>query len=136
MLHAIEFQKRGLPHTHIIVWLSMYTIEPMSTLIDSFLSAEIPDPETDLLGYTLVSEHMMHGPCGALNEKSPYMKEGSFSKFYPKSFQNETSIDRDGFTIYKRLDNGCFVLKGNIRLDNRWVVPYNMFFLEEILYPY
>lgn len=74
MLHAVEFQKRGLPHGHIIVWLSRDTKELISTLIDSFISAEIPDLETDLLGYVLVSKHMMHGLCGAFNSRCPCMK--------------------------------------------------------------
>ena len=33
-------------------------------VIDSWILAEIPNPEDDPLGYVLVSEHMMHGPCG------------------------------------------------------------------------
>lgn len=131
VLHAVEFQKRGLPHAHIIVWLSGHTSEPTPALIDSFISAEIPDPENDLLGYVLVSEHMIHGPCGVLNDRCPCMKNGSCSKFYPKSFQDETYIDKDGFAIYRRPDNGRFILKGNVRLDNRWVVPYNMFLLKK-----
>ena len=106
MLHAVEFQKRGLPHAHIIAWLARDTAEPTSALIDSFVCAEIPDPQLDPLGYALVSEHMMHGLCGLLNDRCPCMKNGSCSKFYPKSFQNETTIDRDGFALYKRPDNG------------------------------
>nr|ADB85380.1 putative retrotransposon protein [Phyllostachys edulis] len=131
LLHAVEFQKRGLPHAHIIAWLARDTAEPTSALIDSFVCAEIPDPQLDPLGYALVSEHMMHGPCGLLNDRCPCMKNGSCSKFYPKSFQNETTIDRDGFALYKRPDNGRYIIKGNTRLDNRWVVPYNMSLLKK-----
>jgi hypothetical protein len=46
------------------------------TFIDSFVSAEIPDPNEDPLGYILVSEFMMHGPCGDLNDKCVCMKDG------------------------------------------------------------
>jgi hypothetical protein len=67
VLYTIEFQKRGLPHVHIIFWVSTDTSQPTPTLIDSVITAEIPDPQQDPLGYTLVAEHMIHGPCGPNN---------------------------------------------------------------------
>jgi hypothetical protein len=33
-------------------------------MIDLWISAKIPDPNEDPLGYVLVADHMMHGPCG------------------------------------------------------------------------
>jgi hypothetical protein len=36
----------------------MDTSEPTPDLINSFISAEIPDPAIDPLGYALVVEHM------------------------------------------------------------------------------
>ncbi|KAM0822262.1 hypothetical protein ACQ4PT_071604 [Festuca glaucescens] len=57
-LYVVEFQKRGLPHTHTLIWLKRNTKEPSSALIDSFVSAELPDPEKDPLGYVLVDEFM------------------------------------------------------------------------------
>ena len=33
-------------------------------IIDTWITAEIPDPTKDPLGYILVSEDIMHGPCG------------------------------------------------------------------------
>jgi hypothetical protein len=101
------------------------TSQPTPELIDSFISAEISDPVTDPLAYALVAEHMVHGPCGKLNPNSPCMKDGKWSKNYPKPFHDETSIDENGFAIYKHQDDGKFILKGNIKLDNRWIVPYN-----------
>jgi hypothetical protein len=94
-------------------------------LIDSFINAEIPDLVTDPLAYALVAEHMVHGPCGKLNPKSPCMKDGRCTKNYPKPFHDETSVDENDFAIYKCRDDGKFILKGNIKLDNRWIVPYN-----------
>jgi hypothetical protein len=64
VLHTVEFQKRGLPHAHIIVWLAQDTLHPSPAFIDKHISAEILDPRVDPLGYALVAEHMMHGPCG------------------------------------------------------------------------
>jgi len=64
ILYSIEFQKRGLPHVHILVWLDKNGNEITPEMIDKWISAEIPDPSEDPLGYVLISEHMMHGPCG------------------------------------------------------------------------
>jgi hypothetical protein len=44
--------------------------------IDSFISAQIPNPSTDPLGYALVAEHMVHDPCGKFNPKCACMKNG------------------------------------------------------------
>lgn len=109
----------------------MDTTNPTPEFIDSYISAEIPDPNVDPLGYALVAEHMIHGPCGHDNPNSPCMKNGRCSKGFPKPFQNETIVDENGFAVYKRPDNGRFVQKGNVRLNNQWVVPYNMNLLKK-----
>jgi hypothetical protein len=54
----------------------MDTSEPTPDLINSFISVEIPDPAIDPLGYALVVEHMVHGPCGTYNPNSACMKNG------------------------------------------------------------
>jgi hypothetical protein len=40
-------------------------------MIDLWISAEIPDPNEDPLGYVLVADHMMHGPCREKKPKLP-----------------------------------------------------------------
>lgn len=130
ILYSIEFQKRGLPHVHILVWLDKNGNETTPDLIDKWISAEIPDPVQDPLGYILVSEHMMHGPCGEKNEKCPCMKRGKCSKYYPKDFQHETNFTDNGFTQYKRRDTGIYIRKENHNLDNKWVVPHNLSLLK------
>ncbi|WVZ78718.1 hypothetical protein U9M48_026381, partial [Paspalum notatum var. saurae] len=106
VLHTVEFHKRGLPHAHIIIWLLQDTSHPTPDFINRFISAEIPDPNEDPLGYALVAEHMMHGPCGSAFPHCPCMKKGRCSKGYPKPFQEVTTLTEDGFALYKRLDNG------------------------------
>jgi hypothetical protein len=109
----------------------MDTAETTPSLIDSFISAEIPDPAIDPLGYVLVAEHMTHGPCGTLNTSCPYMKNGKCSKFYPKPYLEETSVDKDGFAVYRRRSNSLYIDKGGHCLDNRWVVPHNLELLKK-----
>ena len=73
----MEFQKRGLPHAHILIWLDRKKREVSPALIDSFISASIPDPVADPLGYVLVSEHMIHDPCREDGVKCPCQISGS-----------------------------------------------------------
>lgn len=129
--HTNEFQKRGLPHSHILVWQTETGREPSPLEIDKYISAELPDPKLDPLGFSLVQEFMIHGPCGPANPWSPCMRNGKCSKGYPKPFQKETTFDPDGYPLYRRQDNGMAVWKNNVQLDNRWVVPHNLTVLKK-----
>ena len=127
----MEFQKRGLPHAHIIVWLKQDTSHPTPAFIDKLISAEVPHPHTDPLGYVLVAEHLVHGPCGASHPTCPCMKKDKCSKRFPKKYQTETVIDDNGFALYRRSDNKRYVEKGGKRLDSSSIVPYNMTLLKK-----
>jgi len=131
VLYTVEFQKRGLPHIHCLVWLANGSKDFSASIVDSFICAEIPDVNIDPLGYALVDEFMIHGPCGDYNKKCPCMKDDKCSKNFPKPFQDETVLDDFGFTIYRRRDDGRSVPKNGINLDNRNVVPYNMHLLKK-----
>lgn len=66
-----------------------------------------------------------------MNKKCPCMKNDVCSKHYPKSFQDETSIDAQGFAIYRHRNDGRYITKNGHRLDNRYVVPYNIYLLKK-----
>jgi hypothetical protein len=132
--YAIEYQKRGLPHGHILLILDQ-GINPDH--VDEYVSAEIPDPVTQPELYKIVTSCMVHSPCGTANPHSPCMNEGACEKGYPKEFAAETTIPVDGMPKYRRrspADGGRTFTKrmrdnaGNftsVEIDNRWVVPYN-----------
>ena len=67
MLYTVEFQKRGLPHCHILLWVKKHYKCHSPYDVDSIISAEIPDQRCDKAGYDAVSQYMMHGPCGLAN---------------------------------------------------------------------
>jgi len=130
-LYSIEWQKRGLPHSHILVWLED-KIRPEE--IDQIISAEIPDPLTDSELFDIVTSHMIHGPCGAFNMTSPCMEEERCKKRFPKPFTNDTITDIDGYPLYRRRDpehgGHTFTMRkpnsiNEVEIDNRWVVPYS-----------
>ena len=100
--YTIEFQKRGLPHAHILVWLED---KPEHTQqIDHLVCSEIPNPEQQPGLYSKVKQHMMHGPCGVFNNQCPCMDPttSSCSKHYPKKIVNETFINDLGETVHRR----------------------------------
>ncbi|KAL8095121.1 hypothetical protein AgCh_036542 [Apium graveolens] len=68
-VYTIEFQKWGLPHAHIVLWLCHGDKLMSSEEIDSIISAEIPDKDSDPIGYEAVGQFMMHGPCGEANPR-------------------------------------------------------------------
>ena len=110
-IHVVEFQKRGLPHAHILVILTDEDRPRTAEEYDSMVCAEIPDKERNPKLYELVVAHMLHGPCGEANPSCPCMKDGKCSKGYPKAFQEETEERVDGFPRYRRRDNGVTVEK-------------------------
>ncbi|KAL5190681.1 ATP-dependent DNA helicase PIF1 [Glycine soja] len=108
-----------------VVFLHPDNKYPSSDEIDQIISAEIPSQQDDPELYSLVKNHMVHGPCGTLNPGSPCMKEGKCSRFYPKMFQPHTVLDADGFPIYRRRNNGHSIEKNGVIIDNRYIVPYH-----------
>ena len=60
------------------------------------------------------------------NPRSPCMFNDKCTKHLPKNFYEETTIDEEGFLIYRRRNDGKTIVKNGITLDNRYVVPYNV----------
>uniref|UniRef100_A0A8D8QFU6 Helitron helicase-like domain-containing protein n=1 Tax=Cacopsylla melanoneura TaxID=428564 RepID=A0A8D8QFU6_9HEMI len=128
-MYSVEWQKRGLPHSHILIWL-FEKIRPHE--IDHVISAEIPNVEDDPILHEVVTKNMIHGPCGTLNQNAPCMVDGICSKRYPRTLVAETITGNDGYPLYRRrsiADNGrSTIVKVNrqeIEVDNRWIVPYS-----------
>ena len=139
-LYSIEWQKRGLPHAHILLWLKMeYKIR--ATDIDSVISSELPNPNEDPDLFAIVAKQMVHGPCGPMNPCSPCMKDSKCTKGFPKQFIQDTQTDHNGYPLYRRRkpNDGGFTAQlrvkqagqtgvyDEVQIDNRWVVPYNKF---------
>ncbi|XP_074351672.1 uncharacterized protein LOC141690806 [Apium graveolens] len=124
-MHVIEFQKRGLPHMHVLIWLHPDARPKTVAQINALVSAEIPDKDTDPVGYVAVSNYMIHGPCGVDNTYSPCMVKGRCMRYFPRRFNGNTYIDDYGFPIYRRYNTDRSIKKKGVFLDNRFVVPFN-----------
>ncbi|XP_038722074.1 uncharacterized protein LOC120014228 [Tripterygium wilfordii] len=125
VVYTIEFQKRGLPHVHMIIWCHPNNKCQVPDDIDKLISAEIPDQLTQPLLFETVKKFMIHGPCGVARPSSLCMSQGKCKKHFPRSFHQKTTIDANGFALYKRQNSGKTVLKNGHTLDNRSIVPYN-----------
>lgn len=44
-LYMIEFQKRGLPHCHTLVWVAALDRIMIAAEVDKYISSELPDPQ-------------------------------------------------------------------------------------------
>ena len=56
---------------------------------------------------------------------------GRCTKDYPKQFQEHTLDTDDSYPTYRRRNNGVNVVKKvnkqDIEIDNRWVIPHNLY---------
>ncbi|GBM57382.1 hypothetical protein AVEN_171506-1 [Araneus ventricosus] len=116
-IYVIEFQKRGLPHCHILL-----TLDSSSKI--KFVSAELPNINVNRRLFEIVTKCMVHGPCGIINPNAPCMKDGECSKQFPKAFRQETEENVNDYPVYKIW---CIepVRVGKHYIDNHWIIPYN-----------
>ncbi|XP_020970360.1 uncharacterized protein LOC107621388 [Arachis ipaensis] len=124
-MYTIEFQKRGLPHAHMLLWLNGESNLQSFEIVDEFICAELPNPLKFPALYNVVTKYMIYGPCGRLRPSSPCMKDGKCSKFYPKRFVDQMRFDEDGYPIYRCRNMGVTVKINDVDIDNKFVVPYN-----------
>ncbi|XP_037086620.1 uncharacterized protein LOC119107301 [Pollicipes pollicipes] len=129
-IYTIEWQKRGLPHAHIVPWLAPEDM-PRPEQLDHFVRAEIPDADAEPELHAIVTTKMVYGPCGTLRRTAPCMVDGAYKKRFPKAFQSNDT----GFSRYRcrgQCGGGRTVQLngwpgGAVDVDNRWIVPYNPF---------
>ena len=106
-VYSVEWQKRGLPHAHILLWLKS---KLHGEDIDKLISAEIPNEDNDPELHQVVGSHMIHRPCEKLNTSAPCMKDGHCICRYPRDFVLKTQTNLDGYPLYQRrnLENGGY----------------------------
>ena len=74
-MYTIEFQKRELPHAHFLIILNEHYKLLTPETYDRFVCAEIPDENIYPNLYSLVTQHMIHDPCGNLNPTNSCTKK-------------------------------------------------------------
>ena len=135
IVSVIEWQKRGLPHIHMLLTLDSEDDPRTPADVDKLISAQIPDKTKNPKLFEIVKKQMVHGPCGYINPDAPCMVKNKCSKNFPKALIKDTSVNPDnGEVLLARPapeDGGntmeiyVSALKKYVTIDNRWIVPYN-----------
>jgi hypothetical protein len=132
--YVIEFQKRGLPHAHILLIMEDKDTPKCAEQYDCGVTAEFSDnPEVR----KLQARHMYHRcdkRCQTDTGRGGY---DSCNANYPRKFSKYTVDGTDSYPEYRRRspeDGGhTVVLNGGTDreeiLDNRRVVPHNVYLL-------
>ena len=130
--HVIEFQKRGLPHAHILIILDRDDRLKEPEDVDRAVRAELPDPDEEPDLYALVTTHMIHGQC-SVRRDSPCLFDKNdgrgpqCSKHFPKETNPVTKWNKEGgYAQYRRQPDR--IVEGKC-WNNQWVVPYNPYLL-------
>ena len=125
-IYTIEFQKHGLPHMHLLIFLDeehkLYSV----AAVNSCIRAYWPDPVTEPQLFEIVKQVMVHGPCGGTNPRAPCNDEnGQCTKKYPRPFQDGTTMDEEGYPVYHRPDDGREYAVRGVKVHNGYIVPHN-----------
>ena len=134
-IQRVEFQKRGLPHAHILLKYSKDCILPDD--IDSVISARIPEAAGDA---EIVRRFMIHprhssniinnippSPENPLKYCEKWKNGTRVCRFgYPKPATDMTSIDASHRVIYQRGDEDAFVVPHCLPLIRKFECHMNM----------
>ena len=121
VLQVIEFQNRGLPHSHTIVAFGGDEITKEE--IDEYVSAGFDEGSTKD-DRDLVCAFMIH-KCTAKCKESNEKTKGKCKYGYPKEECKKTVLDEHGYATYKRQNNFP-----DENLHWRNIVPHNLALLK------
>jgi hypothetical protein len=99
-IHVVEWQKRGLPHAHILFILHSDHKPRGPDEYDRMVSAKLLDKDAHPTLFEVVTSCMLHGPCGTINPHYLCMADGVCSKGYPKAFTEHTTNTTDSYPTY------------------------------------
>jgi hypothetical protein len=125
IIKIIEFQKRGLPHAHIVIKVRSLVPLHLRTLfnhpklkddipvehIDKIISAELPTHNPALR--RKIVRYMTHGRDHLTRENSRCQKDGKCIYGFPHPLTSKTWVDEDGRVHYKRTSE-----------EDRWIAPH------------
>ena len=114
-MRVIEFQKRGLPHAHLLIILQERHSIKTADHVDKIVCAEIPPHPLSIIDTdeekqtrkrdqaerlrNIVLKNMVHGPCGKEKPNAPCMYNSQREitekchKSFPKEFSQNTIWD-------------------------------------------
>ncbi|POS82139.1 hypothetical protein EPUL_005526, partial [Erysiphe pulchra] len=121
--YSFEYQKRGLPHVHILLHLHEDDVPRTLEQVDELVRAQIPTDDPELA--EIVKKQLTHGPRGPGFPNAPRYRDGKCSKRYLKPFCETTILADNSYPVYSRPNYEITWGNDQFTFDNRWVVPYN-----------
>ncbi|KAK6023902.1 hypothetical protein OSTOST_10298 [Ostertagia ostertagi] len=126
-VYVIEFQKRGLPHCHMLLIMKEDWKVRTADDVDRSICAEIPNSAEEPALHAAVTSFMIHRRCGQVDSPCT-LPNGTCSKRFPKQIRERTSVDVDGYPNYRRRNLNPFESNG-VLYGDQWVVPSNPYLL-------
>ena len=129
-IHVIEFQKRGLPHAHILIFVEDADKPTTAQVVDEVVCAEIPKEADNPALYDIITRHQLHAKCEA-DATCICRKQGDdCAKGFPKPFCSNTALpaNNDGCPTCRRrhpFEGGNAHTRRGVVYTNECVVPYN-----------
>ena len=122
-VYVIEFQKRGLPHMHLLVWLAEEN-KLTDKNVDNFISAELPSKTNSRL-FDIISSKNTHSPCNGPDDYGRFCRvdPSVCEKDFPKKFVQVSALKTiDGFPEYRRREDGnTFLIKRKLIVNREAV---------------
>ncbi|KAH3731467.1 ATP-dependent DNA helicase pif1 [Pelomyxa schiedti] len=106
LLYVIEFQKRGLPHSHILIRTNQ---APSLSQLPTFICAELPNEATQPVYFQLIHSQMVHHCTASCSPNGGHCRRRFPGQITPQAF-----IDDHGYTHYRRTS-----------VQDQYVVPHN-----------
>jgi hypothetical protein len=124
MVYTVEFQKWGLPHMHLLLFLHQDDKIREPKTADDVVSAQIPDPVTQPLFYETVTKNMEHV---VLDTQKPSVWWIRLARSITlRSFKSRPSFQTTGILC---MPDQTMVAPLKTRRhnphDNRDIIPYN-----------
>jgi hypothetical protein len=142
-IYTIEYQKRNLPHIHLLLFLDhgddSYRQFLTADNIDNIILAELPSPEIDPEGKlaAIIKRTILHREYRPQYPNEPYMQKrdshqpAKCDKGFPKPYREVTTVPDNGYPLYRRRRNTPYRQRDGTIVDsgdlNARVVPYNLF---------
>ncbi|KAI7938456.1 hypothetical protein MJO28_015376 [Puccinia striiformis f. sp. tritici] len=83
-IYTIKFQKRGLPHAHLMLVMDPAHVPRTVDAVDSLICAELPDPILEPTLFQIVTRCMLHSPC---NQLKPCWRNKSCKENFLRAFK-------------------------------------------------
>ncbi|SGY19929.1 BQ5605_C017g08389 [Microbotryum silenes-dioicae] len=100
-VYVVKFQKRGLPHAHILFIMDPEDKPKTNDDYDKIVTAEIPDRDKFPALFETITNSMLHRRCDRPGNHTCHDKHGKCTKRFPKRLQPCTTSEDGGYPHYR-----------------------------------